>query len=449
MLYATLRAAARVALQWYYADVIVQGRNRIPERGPLLVVANHPNALVDALLVGTIVERRVLLTAKATLFEHPLLAALLSSVGVVPLRRAKDEPVVGQARNVLAFQRVTDALRWDGVVLIFPEGISHDEPALAPLRTGAARMALEAHGAGVLGLHVLPFGLVFEEKERPRSRVLVRIGEPLDVAAFCAANPSGDAPLLTQEIDVRLRKVTLNFATADRAQRAVRVATSLAAIANEPRELGDESAFALETEIAERIERATDALEIAPPEIAASADRLTQRLATLENLLHARGVVLADARMSLQVRHGARFALREGVIVLLALPVAVLGRLVHWLPLRMARAFALSSLRDDPSRDQPAMRTIVIGLGFVLAWYGLQAVLVGRWLGTAAAMLWLVIAFLAARIDLLLADRLQRAWRRARTYLVLRRDPALRATVLAEIDELLDDALRLERLLKM
>ena len=96
MLYQTLRAAARVALQWYYADVIVQGRNRIPARGPLLIVANHPNALVDALLVGTTIERRVLLTAKATLFERPALRPLLSSLGVVPLRRAKDEPAAGE-----------------------------------------------------------------------------------------------------------------------------------------------------------------------------------------------------------------------------------------------------------------------------------------------------------------------------------------------------------------
>src|SRR4051812_29308130 len=91
MLYHSLRAAAHVALRWYYADVVVQGEERVPARGPLIVVANHPNALVDALLVGTALRRRILLTAKATLFEHPLLAPLLRGIGVVPLRRAADE----------------------------------------------------------------------------------------------------------------------------------------------------------------------------------------------------------------------------------------------------------------------------------------------------------------------------------------------------------------------
>ena len=91
MLYELLRGTAAIALRWYYADIAVQGRERVPRDGPLLVLANHPNALIDPLLVGTTVPRRVLLTAKATLFEHPALAALFRTVGVVPLRRAKDE----------------------------------------------------------------------------------------------------------------------------------------------------------------------------------------------------------------------------------------------------------------------------------------------------------------------------------------------------------------------
>ena len=65
MLYPLLRSAAHIALRWYYSDVIVQGRVRIPERGPVLVVANHPNAMVDAMLVASSIDRRVLLTAKA------------------------------------------------------------------------------------------------------------------------------------------------------------------------------------------------------------------------------------------------------------------------------------------------------------------------------------------------------------------------------------------------
>jgi 1-acyl-sn-glycerol-3-phosphate acyltransferase len=91
MLHRLLRATSRIALSWYYADVVMQGTERIPARGPLIVVSNHPNELVDALVVGTTIRRRLHLTAKATLFEHPFLAPLLRATGVVPLRRASDE----------------------------------------------------------------------------------------------------------------------------------------------------------------------------------------------------------------------------------------------------------------------------------------------------------------------------------------------------------------------
>ena len=450
MLYRALRGAADIALHWYYADVVVQGAERIPADGPLVIASNHPNALVDALLVSTTLRRRVLITAKATLFEHPLLAPVLRAVGVVPLRRAKDERAaapggpVTAARNRESFRQVTDALVRGGAVLVFPEGISHDQPALAPLKTGAARMALAAADAGARGVHVLPLGLIFERKEQPRSRVLVRAGDPIDVDAWRARTGSADADRLTAEIDAALRHVTLNFASESRANRAVALARALAAIIEAPPTLDRPRPLATEAELARRIEVATDALESAPPAVAAQADAFITRVEALEARLGARGAALDEVRISARLRHGARFVLREGLIAAVALPLALLGRVMHWLPLRLARALAMRPLAHDPSRDQPAMRTIVLGVGLTLVWYAIQGVLATHWLGGAAAMLWLVLLVFAGRADFLLRDRLRRAWRRARTYLALRADPSLRERSLAEIGALVADGLALE-----
>ncbi len=450
MLYRALRGAADIALHWYYADVVVQGAERIPADGPLVIVSNHPNALVDALLVGTTLRRRVLITAKATLFEHPLLAPVLRAVGVVPLRRAKDERAAASrgsataARNTESFRQVTDALVRGGAVLVFPEGISHDQPALAPLKTGAARMALAAADAGARGIRVLPLGLIFERKEQPRSRVLVRAGDPIDVDAWRARTGSADAARLTAEIDAALRHVTLNFASESRANRAVALAGALAAIIEPPPTLDRPRPLATEAELARRIEVATDALESAPPAAAAQADAFIARVEALEARLRVRGAALDEVRISARLRHGARFVLREGLIAIVALPLALLGRLVHWLPLRLARVLALRPFARDPSRDQPAMRTIVLGIALTLVWYAILGALVTRWLGGAAAVLWLVLLVFAGRVDFLLRDRLRRAWRRARTYLALRADPSLREQSLSEIDDLVAGGLALE-----
>jgi 1-acyl-sn-glycerol-3-phosphate acyltransferase len=428
----------------------VQGADRVPADGPLVIAANHPNALVDALVVATTLRRRVRLTAKATLFEHPVLASVLRAVGVVPLRRAKDELAARRAgavsveRNAESFRQVTDALLRRRVVLVFPEGISHDEPALARLKTGAARMALTASAAGARDVRVLPLGLIFEQKERPRSRVLVRIGEPIDVDAWRARTGSEDAELLTADIDAALRRVTLNFASAERARRAVSLAGALAAITEAPPVLGQPRALATEVELARRIEAATDALDSAPAAVARQADAFISRVEALEARLAARGAALADAQISPRLRHGAWFVLRESLVIGATLPVAVLGRVMHWLPLRAARALAMRPLVRDPSRDQPAMRTILLGLATVLLWYVLLGGLVAHWFGAAAAALWLVVLLASARVDFLLRDRLERAWRRARTYRALRADPAWRDRTLTEIAALAAEALALE-----
>ena len=449
MLYETLRAAARVALRWYYGDVIVQGRERIPVDGPVFVIANHPNALVDAMLVATSFRRRVLITAKATLFEHSLLGPFLNLLGVVPLQRAQDVRAaaltgMSLSRNQRAINRVTRAFRQNGVVLIFPEGISHDQPALAPLKTGAARMALQAQQSGIHMLQLLPVGLIFEEKERPRSRVLVRIGEPLNLDAWCAEHPSETAAALTRELDARLRQVTLNFATDERARRAVSIARALAMISQEPSELGAPRSYASEAAIAARVGAATEALEDSAPALRVDADRFAVRLESLETRLAARGVTLSEIKVSLRAHHGAYFVVREGLIAALALPIATLGRITHWLPIHFARLAAMHSLRTDPSRDQPAMRTIVLGLAAILVWYALQALAVTYWAGGPVAALWITGIFVAANVDLQLSDRLAGLRQRARTYRVLRGDPALRAAVLLEIDVLLTDAIALE-----
>ena len=453
MLYRLLRGTAAIALRWYYADVAVQGRERVPAGGPLIILANHPNALIDPLLVGTTVDRRVLLTAKATLFEHPALALLLRAVGVVPLRRAKDEPRTGvaaaatPARNAYAFQLVTAALRAQQVVLIFPEGISHDDPALAPLKSGAARMALQAHGEGVGRIRLLPMGLVFEAKERPDSRILVRLGETLDLDGWLGSRATADASELTELLETRLRAVTLNFATAERAARAVHLARVLAALATTPAPVHEPRSLEAEAALALRIDAATSALTDAPPHLTAAADALVAKLDAIERELRRRGIGLDDVRVSTRLPDAVSFVVREGPLALLAGAAMLLGRATHWIPLRTARRLALHSLARDTSRDQPAMRTILFGLSAVVLWYVLQFVVVARIASPIVAALWLLAIFSAAHANRVLGARLERALQRARSFLAFRVDHSLQPRLVAAVDETLGEALALEEAL--
>src|SRR5688500_3765345 len=239
MLYTILRGAGSIALRWFYREVEVSGLERLPEDAPVILVANHPNALIDALAIGHAVPRQVRLTAKGTFFDHPLLGPLFRAVGIIPLHRAREAAGADTTRNAEAFRAILDALELRRTVLIFPEGTTHSNPELVPLKTGAARLALSAvEDRGITGVQVIPVGLVFEDKSRPRSRTLVQFGEPLSLDEWLRVEPRNSPAAvqrLTAEIDRRLRGVTLNFRTHDEAVKVRHVARLLSDALDAPR----------------------------------------------------------------------------------------------------------------------------------------------------------------------------------------------------------------------
>ena len=211
MIYSILRWINGVALHWFYRDIRIAGRERIPTGVPLLIAANHQNALVDSLIVAWVMPRRIAMTAKATLTENPLIALLFRIVGVVPLRRVSDEvrkangASPDRSRNAEAFREILNLLEHRRAVLIFPEGKSHNEVGLEPLRTGLARLALRARDErSIKGVTILPLGLVFENKGVPGTVIGARVGEPIEMDSW----PTTDHVGLTEEIARRLRSVS-------------------------------------------------------------------------------------------------------------------------------------------------------------------------------------------------------------------------------------------------
>src|SRR5215213_4763227 len=241
MLYKILRWIGRMALRWFYREVDVAGLERVPPDAPLLIASNHPNQLIDALLVGCSMPRTVTFTGKAILLDNPVMRVFMSRLPFVPLRRAADErkrdpnAPPDRSRNADSFRAILDALEQRQAVLIFPEGISHDRPELAPIKTGVARIALQARDdRAIRGLHVLPVGMTYERKWAARTRALVLVGEPIAIDDW--RPPAGEedeaaaVQALTAEVDSRMRAVTLNFPTREAAERVITVSSVLSGV---------------------------------------------------------------------------------------------------------------------------------------------------------------------------------------------------------------------------
>ena len=141
------RPTQRRAWVWALASVAIRTFYRVdrtgeplPE-GALLLVANHPNTLIDPAVIQTTAGRQVRFLAKSTLFRGDPLSLLIRSSGAIPVYRRMD-PGADTSRNAEMFSAVEAAFSDGESVCLFPEGVSHDRGRLEPLRTGAARMAL-------------------------------------------------------------------------------------------------------------------------------------------------------------------------------------------------------------------------------------------------------------------------------------------------------------------
>ncbi len=214
-----IHAILSIALRLFFRRIEVVNVERVPQEGALLFVLNHPNGLVDPALVFVSMPRRVSFLAKSTLYDNPIGAFLLRTFEILPIYRRID-PDARSESNAVTFDNCFELLRRGRCIAIFPEGISHDQPQLQKMKTGAARIALGAvsgPSGSAPGLRIVPVGLFYTSKTSFRSEVLIRYGESFDVGATeldANGEPPRDAVLqLTGRIEKALREVTLNLET--------------------------------------------------------------------------------------------------------------------------------------------------------------------------------------------------------------------------------------------
>jgi glycerol-3-phosphate O-acyltransferase/dihydroxyacetone phosphate acyltransferase len=370
-----IRALVRTVIRAFFREVEVVGADRLPLDRPLVLVANHINSLVDPILVlGPLpVTPRFLATSQ--LWKNPILRFFLGLAQVIPVYRKQDDGG-DTSRNAETFARCHEVLRDGGVIALFPEGISHNHPGLQPLKTGAARIVLEAEEKFPgLGVRIVPVGLFFDARGRFRSRALVEAGEPLDPApelALYQKDAPGAVRALTARIDEALQDVTVNYATWEDARLVARAADLWAQErSGEPGEVHLARTAALERVFREGYE----ALRSHHPE---QVKEVAEAVREYDRIL--RWFRLRDAQVASDYEppRVARFVGWTLFHLFIHLPLAAVGTVLNWPTYRLV-GFLANRIARFP--DQVATWKVFVGLFlFPLTWIA-EAVLAARWLG--------------------------------------------------------------------
>ena len=203
--YRFVRGIARTLLRAEYRSIEVSGADRVPAAGPVVLVANHENSLVDSMAILVASPRMASPLAKAPLFKVRLVKPFLEALGGLPVYRTQDAAENegrGARANLDMFAACRERLGAGGSIVVFPEGVSQPRPKLMPLRTGAARIALDV----LAPVSIVPVGLVYETPGERRGRILVRFGDPFVVDGSTVGSARrGAISSTTRRIETSLR----------------------------------------------------------------------------------------------------------------------------------------------------------------------------------------------------------------------------------------------------
>lgn len=388
----------RLFLRVFFRRVETSGTDRVPRTGPLLLVLNHPNALIDPLFILCLAPRPVSFLAKAPLFRTPIVSWFVRAFGSIPVERRID-PGADLTRNRDMFARVRQHLADGGAVALFPEGTTHSDPRLKPLKSGAARIALGVQSSAPL--RIQPVGLIYTAKETFRSAALVAFGEPFAVTPLPldaqGEPPAAEVERLTTRITDALAALTLQ---ADEAEVLELVRRTEAILASAGADSEEGAARPERMELRRRLLAGHAILTARAPE---RLERLRRRVSRYEarrigagldpwdlpeGAYTIGGVISATARLL------AGFALR--------LPLGLPGLALHYPAYRLV-GFLTGRIGPREREVLATVKALAAFLLFPLTW-ALILVLAWRWRGPLAGVAALVLAPLSGWMALRLTE---------------------------------------------
>ncbi len=174
----------RAALWIFCAEINIKNKTLLNQKGPLLIIANHPNSFLDAVIIGSSYNRRIHFLARGDVFTKKLHRFLLRLLNMIPVYRLREGKEFLHL-NEYAFIESARLLKNNEAVLIFIEGTCLNTNQLQPFKKGTARI-LQACNAKNLFPQIHLAGIAYNNFKG--------IGKKVNL---CLDSFTQDKPLLT------------------------------------------------------------------------------------------------------------------------------------------------------------------------------------------------------------------------------------------------------------
>jgi glycerol-3-phosphate O-acyltransferase / dihydroxyacetone phosphate acyltransferase len=420
----------------------VESRGGPIPAGPVLVVANHPNSLLDPLIVFRVAGRPTRPLAKAPLFEQVILGAVLRALGGLPVFRRQDDASL-MHRNEKTFDAAIAALVAGDAIQIYPEGRSHSEPGLGTVKTGAARIALgaEASSSWSLGLLIVPIGLTYRSKSLFRGSAIAVIGDPFSIAdlqGLWQTDEAGAVRTLTDRIARSIETVTLNLSSHEDLE-LIEAADRLYASERGTQHWREREGMAERMPRLQAFVRGLAWLRANDPQ---RHDRLERAVRRYRKVLSLHGAAEVDVPHAREAGSLVRYVLGETAALAITLPFAAIGAIL-WAPAWFAPRLVLAAVKPDFE----AIATWKLTTAFFTVPLTLATLsfVVWRFAGPVAAALAIPAAFLTGFAAIDLYERWHRVREDVRVFVRALTHPRgpdrlaqLRAALASEFDAILD-----------
>ena len=175
------RFLVRLGLPLYLRKLCVVNASVVPTAAPVLLASNHSGSFFDAVVIGSVIRQPIHTLTRGDVFRNPKAAFWLRAIKLIPVFRGSEG-----RENLKKIDTTLDecfsAMKDNGAVIIFSEGLCVNEWNLRPLGKGTARMTHQAWYGEETALHelaIVPTGLTYEHFRGADKRVMLRFGEAI------------------------------------------------------------------------------------------------------------------------------------------------------------------------------------------------------------------------------------------------------------------------------